>query len=146
MGGMQVGTYEAPERGVSRGSTVSARTYEVTGPSLLDFDGSVYQPGEPVTLPKEIADPLLADGVVHDPASAAPAKPEGDELQAAIRGAIGKLDPADKSKRTKGGAPKTEALEAVLDFDISAAERDEAWAAVEAERKAAAEAEGKGKE
>ena len=64
-----------------------------------------------------------------------PARPEGDELQAAIRGAIEALDPANASLWTKGGKPEVKALEARLGFDISAAERDEAWTAVEATRR-----------
>ena len=64
-----------------------------------------------------------------------PARPEGDELQAAIRGAIEALDPNNPRHFTKGGKPEVKALEARLDFDISAAERDEAWTAVEATRR-----------
>ena len=120
---------------------MSARTYTVAGPTELHLGpDTVYQPGDPVELTKEAAAPLLADGAVIEGAI----KPEGDELQAAIRAAIEALDPDNPRHFTKGGKPDVRALEAVLGFEISAAERDEAHAAIEAARKAAAEAEGKG--
>ena len=117
---------------------MSAKTYTVAGPSELHLGpDAIYLPGEPVELTKETAAPLLADGVVI----AGAAKPQGDELHAAIQDAIGRLDPADSTKWTKGGKPDVKALEKLLGFDITAAERDSAWAAVELRRQATAEAE-----
>ena len=131
---------------------MGAKTYTVAGPSELHLGpDEVYLPGEAVELTREAAAPLLADGVVVAPKGARkndpppegarkndppPARPEGDELQAAIRGAIEALDPNNPRHFTKGGKPEVKALEARLGFDISAAERDEAWTAVEAGRAA----------
>ena len=54
--------------------------------------------------------------------------PEDPEVRlAAIVEAIGALDATDESLWTKGGQPTVEALEAVLTWDITAAERGEAW-------------------
>ena len=117
---------------------MSAKTYTVAGPSELHLGpDAIYLPGEPVELTKETAAPLLADGVVIAGAK----RPEGDALQAAIRAAIEALDPANPECWTKGGKPDVRALEKVLGFDITAPERDAAWAAVEAARTAAATAE-----
>ena len=123
---------------------MGAKTYTVAGPSELHLGpDEVYLPGEAVELTREAAAPLLADGVVTKGATAGarekdppPPRPEGEALQAAIRAAIEGLDLADKSTWTKGGKPEVKALEARLGFDISAAERDEAWTAVEAGRAA----------
>lgn len=46
-----------------------------------------------------------------------------------ILAAVEALDLADSNNLTKDGKPTVEALESALDFDITAAERDEAWAA-----------------
>ena len=41
--------------------------------------------------------------------------------------AIGKLEDGNAEHWTKGGKPEVRALEAVLNYDITAAERDAAW-------------------
>ena len=60
----------------------------------------------------------------------------GTGLREALVEAIRRLDRDDKTLWTQSGAPKVEALEAVLGVDVAADERDAAWAAVEAERAA----------
>lgn len=50
-----------------------------------------------------------------------------DQRQARILAEIAKLDPAVESNWLKSGAPDVKALEAVLSFHITAAERDAAW-------------------
>ncbi len=160
---------------------MTAKPYTVASP--LEFDGRRYEPGEPVELAAGIAGPLIADGVLVDPAAPAArptlsgeleraldsirrARPDqirafferlseddgirakfdaaesmppggtGEEgREARIVSAVRGLDPDDKALWTRGGAPKVEAIETALGFDIDSAERDEAWAAVEAERK-----------
>ena len=105
---------------------MSARTYTVAGPSELHLGpGEIYKPGDSVELPEDMAEHLLAEGVITSPAQ----RPEGGALAAAIREAADRLDKADESKWTKSGKPTTEALEGELGFDISAAERDAACAA-----------------
>ena len=58
----------------------------------------------------------------------------GTGIRAALVDAVRGLDRDDRSLWTQSGAPKVEALEAVLGSDVAAGERDAAWAAVEAER------------
>lgn len=57
-------------------------------------------------------------------------RPEGDALMAAIAAAVGELDAESDDHFTKDDVPKVEALERVLGYGISAAERDAAWATV----------------
>lgn len=110
---------------------MSAGEYIVAGPLAVRAD-RLYRPGEPVELDEADAKLLLESGAVRKPGP--PEPPEGAEKDAAIRAAIGRLDRADESKWTKAGEPTTDALEGQLGFKVSAAERDAAWAALEAER------------
>jgi hypothetical protein len=50
---------------------------------------------------------------------------EGERIEA-IRGAIDELDEDDEDAFTAAGKPQVSALQAVLGYDISAAERDQA--------------------
>lgn len=50
-----------------------------------------------------------------------------DERIALIMDAIEQLDPESENDFTKGGLPDVKAIEAVLEEDITAAERDIAW-------------------
>ena len=59
--------------------------------------------------------------------------PQGAKRKAAIRAAIKGLDKTIASNWTKDGKADVRTLEAALDFDITAAERDEAEAAIAAE-------------
>ena len=116
---------------------MSAKTYTVSGPSELHLGpATVYLPGEAVELTKEAAAPLLADGVVVVPADAREKDlPKGAKRKAAIVAAYKGLDPDNTELRTADGKAKVEALEAALGFDVSADERDEAHAAIEAATK-----------
>lgn len=64
-----------------------------------------------------------------------PGSVSGTSLHTAAVDAVRGLDPDDKALWTQSGAPKVEAIEAVLKRDIDAAARDAAWAVVDAERK-----------
>ena len=64
-----------------------------------------------------------------------PGSESGAGREARIAGVVRGLDPDDETLWTRAGPPKVEAIEAALGFDIDTAERDAAWAAVEAERK-----------
>lgn len=71
-----------------------------------------------------------------DAADSTPPEGAGEEgREAQIVGVVRGLDPDDETLWTRAGPPKVEAIEAALGFDIDTAERDAAWAAVEAERK-----------
>lgn len=111
--------------------------YTVTDRTDLHFDGAAYGPGDTVALPADIAEGLLADGIISPAKNASPGGGDETDRKALIVAAIGGLDPADKALWTKGGKPSVKALEKVLGLDITEAERDAAHEAVEAERKAA---------
>ena len=118
---------------------MSARTYIVSDRTDLHFDGAVYLPGAPVELPDDIAETLLADGIValFKPPKGAQQEgaPEGATRKTAIRAAAEALDKGNADLWTADGKATVEALEAVLKFGISADERDEAHAAIEANAK-----------
>lgn len=77
------------------------------------------------------ADPAgnaLTPGVASDTPAAAP-KDEAERL-AAIREAIGKLDPGNPALWTVGNKPKTEAIAAITGWPVAAADRDAVVAAI----------------
>lgn len=70
---------------------------------------------------------LKADPALPPDKPAAPEAPtDPDERLAAIRDAISQLDPENPELYGKSGKPHVEAIEAILGWNISAAERDEA--------------------
>ncbi|MDE0335675.1 MAG: hypothetical protein OXI64_12000 [Defluviicoccus sp.] len=91
----------------------------------------------PATEVREFLSRIADDPEIRDKAEEAfdPGSVSGTSLHAAALDAVRGLDPDDKSLWTQSGAPKVEAVEAVLGRDIDAAQRDAAWAIVEAERK-----------
>ncbi len=110
---------------------MGARRYTIAGPSELHLGpDDIYEPGDPVELPADMAAPLLADGVVVERKP-----PKGAKRKAAILAAYQGLDPDNADLRTADGKAKTEALEAELGFDVPAAERDAVHAEIEAARK-----------
>ena len=92
--------------------------------NLRDFDPETMQlwDAAPEAPPPAPEDP---------PAPEAPTDPA--ERLDAIVVAIQSLDEVDPELWTKGGKPQVSAIEAVLGWEISGAERDEAWARLEAE-------------
>lgn len=60
-----------------------------------------------------------------------------EERLAAIRNAITGLDADVATNWTKGGMPAVPAITAIVGFDVTAAERDQVWAELEAARLAA---------
>jgi len=60
-----------------------------------------------------------------------------EERLAAIKSAITGLDADVASNWTKGSLPAVPAITAIVGFDVTAAERDQVWAELEAERLAA---------
>lgn len=95
---------------------------------------------------KGAADAGSSAGLDPDTVTTSASRPtEAGEALAAIKAAIAGLDRDDPSGLehpewwTATGKPKTEAVETVLGWQISAAERDAVWAEVEAEKKAKAD-------
>lgn len=97
-----------------------------------EIAGVFYGPGWIMEMPPAAAAEAVVGGD-WEPApaekAAKVAKPEGDLLTAAIVEAIGKLQPDDFGR---DGKPHVKAIEAVLGYDIAAADRDAAWSAVQA--------------
>jgi len=96
-----------------------------------------------VSLKDEDAQPLLELGAIRladensDSASAPTAstvttQADDAERMAAIKDAIGKIDPTDKASHTTDGRPTTAAIVAITGWDVSAKERDAAWAELSA--------------
>lgn len=79
--------------------------------------------GEAAKLREAIGDEVAAQGGGRAPADDA-------ARIAAIAEAIGKLDKEDASLWKKDGAPNTAAIVMQVGFEITAAERDAAWAQV----------------
>lgn len=108
--------------------------YRVRG--LLDLDRIEYRTGDSVEIDDEaMAAHLIEVGVIEPPQRrrrdvSAKEPPEGQSVVDAIES----LDPEDTSLWTAGGAPTVDALERVLERDVSASERDRAWAAVQERR------------
>ncbi len=89
-----------------------------------------YLPGEAIELPYRDAAPLLALGAISPDAPGAP--PAGDTVPAegsveAIMEAINALSPTSETFWNKDGRPAVAAIERVLGYDISVADRDAAW-------------------
>ena len=113
---------------------MAPRRYEVI--DRLDLDGRRYEAGTTVELTPEVAAPLIAADVVADPmdtaADASPAPAGGAEggREADLHAAIAGLDLRSDDHWTRDGRPEVRALrEATGLDDVSAAERDAAWAA-----------------
>lgn len=125
-----------------RAATVVALTTIV-----LELDSRGVPPGTLVT----IKDPAEAERLVQMKRAAwpeapprmepqEPVKPEGEALTEAIVAAIKALDLGDEENRTAAGKPQVSALELALGYEITAADRDAAWAVVQAEGESAASA------
>ena len=126
-------------------------------------DGVHHVAGAIVSLPRAAAEPLINGGdavpaqedtppvgtvVDQDPAPQGGAGHDGDtddagagsqqtDRKALLAGAIAALEPDNDDHWTSTGKPEIRALGAVSGLEgISAAERDAAWAAVQAEREA----------
>lgn len=92
---------------------------EVSEKQPMDYEEQVPNAADPAG-----NKPLAA--VVSGAPAAAPEDPA--ERYAAIKTAIANLDKADATAWTKGGSPKTEAIEAITGWPVTAAERDAATA------------------
>ncbi len=113
--------------------------YRVSSP--LDHDQREYAPGEVVDLDATAAEPLLAAGVIEalptaslpeatDATDARTADGEGDDRTAALFAAISALEPGREDHWTTSGKPEVRALNAAPGLgNVTAAERDAAWAA-----------------
>lgn len=109
--------------------------YQVKEP--LKFDGEEFGVGDTVDMTAKQAAPLIEIGVLEEgAATGAPpstAAPEDDAPRiAAIKDAIQTLDTANKSLWLKDGRPDTKAITVMTGWPVSAADRDTAWAELQA--------------
>ncbi|SHN18244.1 hypothetical protein [Roseibium suaedae] len=107
--------------------------------TVVTGDGE-FKPGSPVKIPeKDAADYLKRHGEVVASKGAAeksaPKKPTGDALAKAILAAMSDLDKDNEDHFTASGKPVVSALEKLLGYDITAAERDAALATVSSDQK-----------
>ena len=102
------------------------KTYYAATP--IEHDGARYEEGEALELNFAEARSLGEAVSASAPEDAGPAG------VGSVVAAIGELDPDDAGSWTKSGKPELKALEALLGADLTAAERDEAWAAFQAAR------------
>ena len=106
-------------------------TKKYTALSPLEVDGKRVEAGGTVVLNDEIAEPLLAVSAVQ--VSALQDEPTDPAWrQAIITSAISGLDKDHAEAWLKDGRPQSAAIAAVTGWPVSAAERDEAWAALQA--------------
>jgi hypothetical protein len=99
--------------------------------SPFKHDGVLYKIGEVIEEEAEKLAEMI--GLGHAKPSNAPVVPtDPAERLAAIRAAIGNLDPANLDLWLKDGKPSADAIVAVTGWPISAAERNDAWTALQA--------------
>jgi hypothetical protein len=95
--------------------------------------------GETMLIVSEVEVKGKAAGKAADkPAGDSGGALKGLEREKAIVDAVRGLNPDNPKHFTQGGDPKVEVIEEVVGFSISGDERDGAWAAIQAEREAAA--------
>jgi len=101
----------------------------------IDHDGTRIAPGGTAVLPAETAHALIESGAAEaaeTPADTAETVNKAEapaDRQAALAAAIAGLENGNPDHWTKSGRPEVRALEAATGLtDISAAERDAAWA------------------
>lgn len=106
------------------------RTYLVTSP--IKCGGKRYSVGSTIDLENGEA-AKLREAIGDEVASQGGQEPtDSAERIAAIVAAIGQLDAGDTSLWMNSGAPKTIAIEAVTGWQLTAKERDAAWAQISA--------------
>ncbi len=96
-------------------------------------DRSYAEPGTEVDLTDAEAEVLLNRGQVR----AVTATKAAAASQPSIEDIADAIDQLDEQKDFKDGVPILKSLNRVLNASVTAAQRDEAWAKVQADRKAA---------
>jgi hypothetical protein len=111
----------------------------------IRHDGRLYEPGEALTVPDDVAaylartgaaEPVREDFHTVEPTESDP--PETDETgqisQAEQRIIAAAKEAIKAGQVTKDGRPTVEAVEAILGIQITAEQRDQAWEIVSAEK------------
>ncbi|MDP2805506.1 MAG: hypothetical protein Q8O24_06140 [Gallionellaceae bacterium] len=113
---------------------MAKKTYAVQSP--IKHDGKDYTVGDSIDLDDKEAKDLLAVNALSDAvglASNIPTVPtDPAERLAAIVAAIGKLSPEDASLWLKDKRPDAAAISVITGWPVSAAERNDAWASMQA--------------
>ena len=117
---------------------MKSQDYEVLSP--LKHDGDEVEVGQTVSLSKKDAAPLLACGAIRDPRAVdveVVVEAEATREEQIVEGVKAMMaeDPekGQAALWTKAGKPEVKAIEKMVGFDITAAERDAAWDAAIAE-------------
>lgn len=96
---------------------IASITLRVGSPERMEY----IPPGEPVNLPAEDANELMERGFAT---KASPKDKDDDDRLESIIDAIGDLEPTAFGK---DGKPNVKAIEEIIGWSISAADRDDAW-------------------
>lgn len=100
---------------------------EITACTICD--GELVRAGEIVEASEQAARQLIGSGkAIHADDDAAPRDYEADTIEEMILLAIADLDPDDEDHFTADNKPQVAALEELLDMEITADQRDTAWA------------------
>lgn len=103
--------------------------------TAIDHDQKRYEIGTSIELNDEQAEPLYKVAAISAPiGDAEPEVPsDAKERLAAITTAIGQLDPNNGDAWLRDGKPDTAAISAFTGWTVSAAERNTAWLAINAQ-------------
>lgn len=107
------------------------KTYITIEP--IRHDGKDIPPGSTIELDDKQAEALIACKAIEADGKAAVVAPtDPAERQAAIVAAIATLDADNGDLWLKDGKPNADAINAVLGYTVTAAERNAAWAEINA--------------
>lgn len=125
--GHGVGPLQEPDMS----ETTNLTEYECVEP--VSHNQTNYLPGAPINLSGKDAAPLLEVKAIKEPSDKpAPSAPELSQLELLLATLPSVIE--DKDNLTGAGLPKVEALSDAAGFEVTAAMRDEAWAAYTAEK------------
>lgn len=105
------------------------KTYPVL--SQVVYNGTAYPAGGDIELDEATAGPLLKGGAIGEPEASGPDAGGGTGGLERVVEAIAAIPDDDPELWTKSGKPQVGAIAAVLGEAVTAAQRDEAWAAVQ---------------
>src|SRR5450759_1097164 len=109
---------------------MSKKTYTVL--SAIEHDQVRYEKDSSIDLSDAQAELLYAAGAISGPTGDAAGEPPTDaaKRKTAITIAIAQLDPNNGDLWLRDGKPDTLAIAAITGWSLSAAERNEAWTAL----------------
>lgn len=110
---------------------MAKKTYNVL--TAVEFDHTRFEANETIDLEDKDADPLLTVKAIELSATQAATVPTNPaERQTAIIDAIGMLDKENTDLWLRDGKPDASAIADITGWTVSAAERNTAWASIQA--------------